>query len=77
MGTPEWRTPPICLRRILAVVQAQAEDPGLWFEAATAPEAYLQQEVRRLHAVIEEEAALAFWRETWTNERPSFNLKGK
>ena len=31
----------------------QAEDEGLWFVAATAPEAYLQQELRRLHAVIE------------------------
>ncbi len=38
-----------------AVVEAQAEDYGLWFRATTAPEAYLQQELRRLHRVIEEE----------------------
>lgn len=31
----------------------QAEDDGLWFDAGTAPEAYLQQELRRLHAAIE------------------------
>ena len=35
------------------LVDAQAEDDGLWFEAQTAPEAYLQQELRRLHAVVE------------------------
>ncbi|KKL83789.1 hypothetical protein LCGC14_1971220 [marine sediment metagenome] len=30
----------------------QAEDEGLWFQAVTAPEAYLQQELRRLHAAL-------------------------
>jgi hypothetical protein len=35
------------------LVSAQAEDEGLWFQAATAPEAYLQQELRKLHAAIE------------------------
>ena len=35
------------------LVDEQAEDEGLWFIAATAPEAYLQQELRRLHAAIE------------------------
>lgn len=39
--------------RIRAVVDEQAEDEGLWFEAQTAPEAYLQSELRRLHEVIE------------------------
>lgn len=38
---------------ILAVVDEQADDEGLWFLAVTAPEAYLQQELRRLHAAIE------------------------
>ena len=38
---------------VLALVNSQAEDEGLWFIAATAPEAYLQQELRKLHAVIE------------------------
>jgi hypothetical protein len=32
------------------VVSEQAEDEGLWFAAATASEAYLQQALRRLHA---------------------------
>jgi len=35
------------------VVREQAEDEGLWFDACTAPEAYLQQELRRLHAAVE------------------------
>jgi hypothetical protein len=38
---------------VKAVVAEQAEDAGLWFIAATEPEAYLQQALRRLHAVIE------------------------
>lgn len=33
----------------------QAEDEGLWFDAQTAPEAYLQQALRRLHAAVEGE----------------------
>ncbi len=36
------------------VVDEQVKDEGLWFVASTAPEAYLQQELRRLHAAIEE-----------------------
>ncbi len=35
------------------LVEQQAKDAGLWFVAQTAPEAYLQQELRRLHAAIE------------------------
>lgn len=41
--------------KILELVNEQAEDEGLWFAAVTAPEAYLQQELRRLHALIEAE----------------------
>ena len=41
------------LRDAEAVVNEQAEDEGLWFQAQTAPEAYLQQELRRLHAAVE------------------------
>ena len=37
-----------------ALADAQAEDEGLWFIARTAPEAYLQQELRKLHAALEE-----------------------
>lgn len=40
----------------LALVAEQAEDEGLWFMAQTAPEAYLQQELRRLHAALEQES---------------------
>ena len=35
------------------VVSEQAEDEGLWFQAITLPEHYLQSELRRLHHVIE------------------------
>jgi hypothetical protein len=40
--------------KLLELVAEQAEDEGLWFRARTAPEAYLQQKLRRLHALIEE-----------------------
>ena len=39
--------------RVRELVAEQAEDDGLWFAAKTAPEAYLMQELRRLHAVVE------------------------
>lgn len=38
---------------IKAIVDEQAEDAGLWFHAETCAEAYVQQALRRLHAVIE------------------------
>lgn len=38
---------------VIKIVNKQAEDDGLWFCAKTAPEAYLQQELRKLHAVCE------------------------
>jgi len=41
------------LKSIIALVNEQAEGYGLWFEAVYATEAYLQQELRRLHSVIE------------------------
>ena len=37
------------------IVDDQAKDEGLWFTAVTAPEAYLQQELRRLHAALDQE----------------------
>jgi len=43
----------------LACANKQAENEGLWFVARTAAEAYLQQELRRLHAVIEQDAEQA------------------
>ncbi len=39
---------------IVHVVDEQADDDGLWFEAVTASEAYLQEALRRLHSVIED-----------------------
>lgn len=55
--------------KLRAVVDAQAEDEGLWFQAETAPEAYLQRELRRLHAYIEnDQKALAVLKEQ-TNEQ--------
>lgn len=38
----------------LELVQQQAEDEGLWFTAERATEAYLQQELRKLHAAVED-----------------------
>jgi len=43
------------VERAKSLVSKQADDPGLWFEAQTAPEAYLQQELRRLHKAVEGE----------------------
>jgi hypothetical protein len=42
------------LQKCVAEVLEQAEDDGLWFIAETAPEAYLQEHLRRLHKLIEE-----------------------
>ncbi len=39
------------LRSITAL---QADDEGLWFDAQTAPEGYLQLKLRVLHGLIEE-----------------------
>ncbi len=48
------------MTQIQKVVNEQAEDEGLWSVPAEGlqpiAEAYLQQELRRLHAVIEESA---------------------
>ena len=41
------------LREAKELIEIQAEDDGLWFVAETAPEAYLQESLRRLHEVIE------------------------
>jgi hypothetical protein len=45
------------LRRGLAgvrqLVDQQADDAGLWFFAQTPTEAYVQQELRKLHAAVE------------------------
>jgi hypothetical protein len=42
------------LEDLKTLVAEQAEDDGLWFDAETITEAYLQQELRKLHAAIEE-----------------------
>lgn len=46
------------LAALRALVNEQAEDDGLWYEAETASEAYQQQELRRLHRTIEKEEQL-------------------
>ena len=59
-GTPTPGGPQLSIasdNRLRALVNEQAEDDGLWFIARTAPEAYLQQELRRLHAAIEQIAS--------------------
>jgi len=42
------------LSKIKALANEQAEDEGLWFIAITAPEAYLQHELRKLHRAIDD-----------------------
>ena len=41
------------LAEIRSLVDSQAEDKGLWFDAETAPEAYLQRHLRKLHSWVE------------------------
>ena len=41
------------IKELRAIIDEQAEDEGLWFIAQYASEAYLQQELRRLHEAIE------------------------
>ena len=41
------------------LVNAQAKDRGLWFITKTAPEGYLQGELRRLHCTVEKSARAA------------------
>ena len=40
----------------LQLVHKQAEDDGLWFHAETCAEAYVQQELRKLHDAVERAA---------------------
>ena len=40
------------LRIARLVVAKQAVDEGLWFHAETAPEAYLQEALRKLHLAV-------------------------
>lgn len=47
-------TPEEKLKAIRAVVERQAEDEGLWFQAQDISESYLQEELRYLHRVIED-----------------------
>lgn len=41
------------IKELQSIVDKQAEDDGLWFHARYASEAYLQQELRKLHDAIE------------------------
>lgn len=48
------QTPPAMGNAVRELVNQQAEDDGLWFISRTITEAYLQQALRKLHAVIEQ-----------------------
>lgn len=41
------------IAKLKKLVDEQTEDDGLWFIAATAPDAYLQKALRELHKQIE------------------------
>lgn len=45
------------LEEVLALIRLQGDDEALWFVAITAPEGYLQYQLRMLHEVIETHAA--------------------
>lgn len=47
------RNPRARLAAVVELVERQAQDDGLWCQAVTAPEAYLQSALRALHAVVE------------------------
>ena len=49
--------------KLLAIVNEQAEDEGLWFIDALCSEAYLQTALRSLHHAIEELALKTAQRE--------------
>lgn len=42
---------------IMKEINSQAEDEALWFVTVSAPEAYLQRELRKLHRVSEKAIA--------------------
>ena len=50
----ELITKPNNYNEIIQLVENQACDESLWFEAQTVGEAILQRELRKLHYVIEE-----------------------
>lgn len=56
------------LERILELVRTQANDEGLWFDAKTAPEGYLQVALRQLHAVTEGKTAMDVMKEAMMKE---------
>ena len=45
----------LSIRKILEYIDTQAKDESLWFTARTLPEDYLQEGLRKLHALIEKE----------------------
>lgn len=44
---------------LVETTTAQAEDPGLWFQAETAAEEYVQMHLRELHRIIESKSKAA------------------
>lgn len=42
----------ILINEVKKILDEQANDEGLWFIPATCPEAYLQQELKRLHETV-------------------------
>ena len=48
------------LKYIRKIVKKQAEDEGLWFKPQYITESYLQEALRKLHAIIEGDFS-PFW----------------
>lgn len=53
------------MARIRELIERQAADDGCWFQAQTCAEAYLQSQLRMLHAAIE--GTDMYGRKLWTD----------
>lgn len=53
MGLPTDGAEPALREQLKALIDRQAEDDGLWFQPIYASEAYLQENLRVLHAAVE------------------------
>jgi hypothetical protein len=48
------------MREAKRLVDEQARDEGLWFQAQTCAEAYVQTALRKLHAAVEGDKSMIF-----------------
>lgn len=58
------------LNKIQKLVDEQANDLAIWFPSTNITEAYLQKELRKLHAVIEDDQILLFLNQDQNDHDP-------